>query len=119
VLLATTILAKWKITYDKAYNGLEAIGLIDDNSYDLVLTDIEMPEFDGLQLMKYIRRHADPLKANTLIMALTANALKEDRDKYIKGGANDVVVKPFLEHDLIEKISLNIQNKSDALKFIA
>ncbi|MGY3212103.1 ATP-binding protein [Mucilaginibacter sp. HD30] len=119
VLLATTILKKWKITYDEAYNGLEAARLIDRNDYDIVLTDIEMPEFDGLQLMEYIRTHNDASKANTLLMALTANVLKEDRDKYIKGGANDVIVKPFLEYDLVEKIAANIQNNISAVRFIA
>ncbi|MFD0750233.1 ATP-binding protein [Mucilaginibacter calamicampi] len=119
VLLAATILKKWKITYDEAYNGLEATRLIDANDYDIVLTDIEMPEFDGLQLMEYIRTHNDESKANTLIMALTANVLKEDRDKYVMAGANDVVVKPFLEHDLIGKIAANIQHNISAIRFIA
>ena len=119
VLLATTILDKWKITHNVAYNGLEAIKLIDKHDYDMVLTDIEMPEFDGLQLMEHIRTRKDVTKSNTLIMALTANVLIEDRTKYLKAGANDVIVKPFSEHELIEKIALNIQNNLSALRFIA
>jgi len=119
VLLAGTILKKWALTYDVAYSGLDAAALVDRNDYDMVLTDIEMPEMDGLQLMEYIRSHADTSKSNTLIMALTANVFKEDREKYISAGANDVIVKPFLEHGLIEKVALNIQNNISVLRFIA
>jgi len=119
IMLSTTILNKWKITHDIAYNGIEAMRLIEKGDYDMVLTDIEMPEMDGMQLIEYIRTQDDVAKSNTMIMALTANVLKEDRDKYIKAGANDVIVKPFLEHDLIEKIALNFQNNISVLKFIA
>ncbi|WP_169927071.1 ATP-binding protein [Mucilaginibacter auburnensis] len=119
IMLSTTILDKWKITHDVAYNGLEAAKLIEKRDYDMILTDIEMPEMDGMELMEHVRSHSDAAKSNTLLIALTANVLKEDRDKYIKAGANDVIVKPFLEHDLIEKMALNFQNNISILKFIA
>jgi signal transduction histidine kinase/ActR/RegA family two-component response regulator/CHASE3 domain sensor protein len=118
VLLATTILKKWNIKYDVAYNGLEALQLFEKNSYDMILTDIEMPEMNGLQLTQHIRAIADPVKSNVIIMALTANVMKEDRDIYFNTGVNDVVVKPFKEKALIEKIALAIQNNLSALRFI-
>lgn len=119
VLLGTTILKKWGIRYDIAYNGREAFDLFEDRNYDVVLTDIEMPEMDGLQLTEAIRNYEDPYKSNICILALTANVLKEDRDLYFKTGVNDVVLKPFLEKDLIEKIALAVQNNVSAMRFIA
>ena len=77
-----------------------------------------MPEMDGLQLTESIRADRDPVKAGVPIMALTANVLKEDRDIYLNTGINDVILKPFLERDLIGKISLAIQNKDESLKYV-
>ncbi|WP_214070780.1 ATP-binding protein [Mucilaginibacter sp. dw_454] len=119
VLLAKTILKKWNIKCDVAYDGQEALDLFKINNYDMVLTDIQMPVMDGLQLTGQIRHFSDPVKSKIIIMALTANVMKEDRDIYLATGVNDVVLKPFLEKDLIEKIASAIQNNSTALKFIA
>jgi signal transduction histidine kinase/CheY-like chemotaxis protein len=119
VLLAKTILKKWNIKCDVAYDGQEALDLFIVNNYDMVLTDIQMPVMDGLQLTRHIRDFADPVKSNVIIMALTANVMKEDRDIYFSTGVNDVILKPFLEKDLIEKIAVAIQNNSTAMRFIA
>ncbi|MFD2872183.1 ATP-binding protein [Mucilaginibacter ximonensis] len=119
VLLAKTILKKWGIRCDTANDGLEAFDLFKANNYDMVLTDIQMPDMDGLQLTGHIRDFADPAKSKVIIMALTANVLKEDRDSYMSAGVNGVILKPFLEKDLIEKIASAIQNETTALKFIA
>lgn len=119
ILLAKTILKKWGIKCDTANDGQEALELFKINDYDMVLTDIQMPNMDGLQLTKHIREFADPVKSKVVIMALTANVLKEDRDSYIGAGVNGVILKPFLEKDLIEKIAVAIQNNTSALKFIA
>lgn len=119
VLLAKTILKKWGIKCDTANDGQEALDLFKVNEYDIVLTDIQMPNMDGLQLTRHIRDFADPAKSKVIIMALTANVLKEDRDSYMNAGVNGVILKPFLEKDLIEKIASAIQNETTALKFIA
>jgi CheY-like chemotaxis protein len=111
VLLAKTILKKWKITCDIAYNGQEAIGLFEDYTYDLVLTDIQMPVMGGLELLSLIRQSPNSLKAELPVIAFTANVLKEARDAYFKAGIDDIVLKPFNERDLIEKISLGLKNK--------
>ena len=78
-----------------------------------------MPNMDGLEFTRHIRDFADPAKSKVIIMALTANVLKEDRDSYMSAGVNGVILKPFLEKDLIEKIASAIQNETIALKFIA
>lgn len=119
VLLGSTILKKWKIKYDIAYNGKEAFNLFEKNNYDVLLTDIQMPEMNGMQLTELIREYPNAYKSNIPIMALTANVLKEDRDIYFKAGITDVILKPFLEKNLIEKIALAIQNKVAALNYVS
>jgi len=119
VLLGTTILKKWKINYDVAYNGREAMDLFKENNYDVILTDIQMPEMNGLELTELIRNYPDISKANVPIMALTANVMKEDREIYLKAGVNDVILKPFLEKNLIEKVAMAIQNDQSVLRFVS
>ncbi|MDN3581842.1 ATP-binding protein [Mucilaginibacter flavus] len=108
ILLAKTILKKWNISCDAAYNGEMGYKLFEANNYDLVLTDIQMPVMGGLQLTGLIRKNKNMLKAETPIIALTANVMKEDRDVYLRSGINDLVLKPFVELSLIGKIATQI-----------
>ncbi|GAB3928978.1 hypothetical protein GCM10028827_22840 [Mucilaginibacter myungsuensis] len=111
VLLAKTILKKWKIDVDVANDGQEALELFRANTYDIVLTDIQMPIMGGIELLANIRQEQNTLKAEMPVIVMTANVLKEDRDKYFVAGADDIVLKPFKEHDLIEKIALRLKTK--------
>jgi signal transduction histidine kinase len=103
LLLVTTILKKWKVSYDTAINGADAMKLIKDNQYDLLLTDIEMPLMGGVELSKSIRGFKTA-KSKMPILALTANALKEDKDKYLKAGMNGVIVKPITENEFMNAL---------------
>src|SRR5690242_2412696 len=86
--------------------------MVKKNSYDLVPMDIEMPEMDGMQATQLIRRLQDPFKASIPIVALTANALKGDSEKYIAAGMSDYLSKPFDESKLFLVISQNIKTGS-------
>jgi CheY-like chemotaxis protein/signal transduction histidine kinase/CHASE3 domain sensor protein len=78
----------------KAENGLKALEALQLNpNIDLVLMDIMMPEMDGYEAMKQIR--LQPKFKNLPIIALTAKAMKEDRNKCIEAGANDYISKPI------------------------
>lgn len=105
VLLVSTILKKWGITFDVAANGREALQLFEDNRYNAVLTDIEMPEMGGIELTQLIRSNINPRLAAIPILALTANVLKEDRDRYLSVGMTGVVLKPFTEQNLIDNVA--------------
>jgi len=105
ILLAQTVLKKYKLVTDVAYDGKEAYELFEKNEYDLILTDIQMPEMGGVELTRKIRAYAKPAKRNILILGVTANVLQEDRQKYIDSGINDLVLKPFSEKELIDKIA--------------
>jgi signal transduction histidine kinase/CheY-like chemotaxis protein/CHASE3 domain sensor protein len=112
VLLVTTILKKWNITFDIAYNGREALQFFEGHSYDIILTDIEMPEMGGIEFSQLVRTNGNYQKASVPILALTANVLKEDRDKYLAVGITGVVLKPFSEKNLVNSIAAAISNRN-------
>jgi CheY-like chemotaxis protein len=86
----------------KAENGIEALEMLDKHSdIDLVLMDIMMPEMDGYEAMRNIRLQ-QKLK-NLPVIALTAKAMKDDKQKCINAGANDYITKPI---DLEQLLSL-------------
>ncbi|MDR6786542.1 signal transduction histidine kinase/CheY-like chemotaxis protein [Pedobacter africanus] len=105
VLLAQTVLKKWEMQYDCAYDGKEALDLYKKNEYDLILTDIQMPVMGGVELTHEIRYNGDFTKSTIPILGITAHVMQEDRDVYLKAGMNDLVLKPFLEQELIDKIT--------------
>ncbi|TWR26452.1 response regulator [Mucilaginibacter pallidiroseus] len=105
VLLVSTILKKWNVSFDTACDGRQALQKFEDNNYDVILTDIEMPEMGGIELSQVIRANGNETKASVPILALTANVLKEDRDKYLSVGITGVVLKPFTEKNLIDNIA--------------
>lgn len=105
ILLAQTVLKKYKLVTDVAYDGKEAFVLFEKNEYDLILTDIQMPEMGGIELTRIIRSYPNAAKANIPILGVTANVLQEDRKKYIESGINNLVLKPFSERELIDKIA--------------
>ncbi|QNF34082.1 PAS domain S-box protein [Adhaeribacter swui] len=106
--LAKSIMQNWGFTVDVAKNGKEAIDLATDCIYDLILMDIQMPEVSGTEATFQIRQLPDPVKANIPIIALTANALKGDAEKFIAAGMNDYLAKPFEELKLFQKIATNL-----------
>jgi PAS domain S-box-containing protein len=75
-----------------ANNGTEAINSLQEGKFDCVLMDIQMPVLDGLEATRIIR--ADPSMADTLIIAMTANAWSEDRERCMAAGMDDFLSKP-------------------------
>jgi PAS domain S-box-containing protein len=112
--MAESIMKGWGFTVDIANNGLEAIALHEQNTYDIILMDIQMPEMGGVEATKYIRQLPDPIKARIPIIALTANALKGDSDSYIAAGMNAYMSKPYEEEKLYLKIYQNMQLSTPA-----
>ena len=108
ILLAKTVINKYKMITDIAYDGLEALALFEKNQYDLVVTDIQMPKMNGVELSKAIRSHTNTNKLKIPILGITANVLSEDRELYLNAGMNDLVLKPFSENELIEKIAIQV-----------
>lgn len=88
-----------------AFNGIEALNALEEHSnFDIVLMDIMMPEMDGFEATKKIREN--PKWKNLPIIALTAKAMKGDRDEILKAGASDYQSKPIDIQKLISLISI-------------
>lgn len=96
-LLIRAILTKLGHNVTIADNGIEAINALKqaNHSFDLILMDMQMPEMDGLQATREIRKLEDQSLAGIPIIALTANALAGDRERVIANGMNDYLSKPI------------------------
>lgn len=80
-------------------NGQELIKAFDNKEFDLVISDIQMPVMDGLQSVRWIRKSG---RTDLRVIALTANALSEEKDRCLRAGFDDVVYKPFHRDQLLE-----------------
>jgi CheY-like chemotaxis protein len=102
--LAVAILEKLGCQVDLAANGSEAVKKVSEIGYDLVLMDCQMPELDGFEATREIRRLPDTL-ARVPIVAMTANAMPGDRERCLEAGMDDYVAKPVRVKDLEEMLS--------------
>lgn len=108
--LMQTIFKDWGLKPTFVNNGIKALDCMKSTNYDILLTDIHMPEMGGVDLCKYIRT---TLKSDMPIVALTANVRKVDLDKYIKEGMSAYLLKPFEEDTLLgilcEQLNLKVE----------
>lgn len=95
--LASTLLKKWGVQLHIANDGLDAYPYLQNNTYDVVLMDLQMPGADGFQCTRYMR---EDLKLSTPIIALTANALSSERQACLQAGMTDYLSKPYAPDDL-------------------
>ena len=104
------VLKSWSsdINIDIAENGLVAIAKVKEHSYDLILMDIQMPVMNGLDATKKIRE----THPNIPIIALTANASKQEQRKSLEMGCNEYIVKPFQPEELYAKIIAQMRQPS-------
>lgn len=93
-----------------AVNGEEAVQMVKQNHYDIVLMDIQMPVMDGVSATKAIRNDLAEPARSTKIIAMTANVLQEDVQKYFKAGMNAYVSKPFQIDELLLKMATVIDD---------
>lgn len=89
--LAQRVLLKLGYNPESAQNGLEAFELVENQHFDIVLMDVQMPDMDGLETTRRIRKLQ---KAQPLIIAMTANAMQGDRDECMQAGMDDYISKP-------------------------
>jgi hypothetical protein len=91
--VAMTMLSKMGHRITLATNGLEALEQWRQNDFDLILMDVQMPEMTGLQATAQIRRE-EAIGAHVTIVAMTASAMSEDRDRCLAAGMDDFISKP-------------------------
>ncbi len=103
LLLVQKMVEKIDAQVEVATNGKEAIDAVRAGDFDVVLMDVQMPEMDGIEATKYIREHVEKAR-NLPIIAVTANAMDGDREKYFAAGMNGYVSKPINRQKLLGEI---------------
>lgn len=101
------MLAQEEVKVVRVQDGMMAVDAVQHHNFDLVLMDCQMPVMDGFEATKAIR-NLDSEKANIPIIALTANAYKEDRERCIDAGMNEHVAKPIDKKMLIRTIAIQL-----------
>lgn len=105
ILLAKTLLRKQNFkNIDVATNGQIAIEMLKKQDYNVILMDLHMPVMDGYEAARFIRENMPGSKRNVPIIALTAAAIKGEKEKCIEQGMNDYISKPFKPEELFSKI---------------
>ena len=102
--LAEEIVGNLSIKHDTARNGIEALQCIENNNYDLILTDIQMPEMEGIDLIKALRKKSD--YSDVMIYALSGNGSLKPSD-YKQLGFSGSLRKPYLPQKLLRLITHN------------
>lgn len=103
--LLVKILKSWNIDLDVVENGKDAINMLKENHYNLILMDTFMPIMNGLDAIKLIRDGYAPGKENIPIITFSAAVLETDKETAMAAGANDVISKPFEPAILHKKIT--------------
>ncbi|MGB1250764.1 MAG: response regulator [Candidatus Promineifilaceae bacterium] len=103
-LVATRMLSRLGYRVDVAGNGLEVLAALERQRYDVVLMDVQMPEMDGIETTKQIQASYSA-ENRPHIIALTANALQGDRERYLAVGMNDYMSKPIRVHELTQSLA--------------
>ncbi|GHA01183.1 hypothetical protein GCM10008090_07870 [Arenicella chitinivorans] len=111
-MLVSAILKSINADFTICNNGAEALEAFEREKFDLVLMDINMPVMDGLQSLHHMREHErTQAKPKTPIIALTANALVGDREKYIEHGMDDCLAKPLRKAELFHVFEACLSEK--------
>ena len=104
-MITRKILEKRKIVCQVADNGMDAIKMVQENDFDVVLMDIHMPGISGIEATQEIRKFNPELP----IIALTAVTIDENLDEFYRVGFNEIIPKPFKTEEFFEKIHRTLE----------
>lgn len=111
-ILIKRILLKEKYKVTTAFNGQEALEIMENETFDAVLTDWMMPKLDGIELIKKIRENIEPLPLLIMITALVSEGAKAHA---LDSGADDYIAKPVEIDSLVESVKNGLEKKSQTL----
>ena len=95
LVVATSLFSEYKMSIDTANSGAEAINKFRSGSYDVVFMDHMMPEMDGVEAMKRIKKAAEEMQKSIVVVALTANAVSGAREMFMQEGFDGFIAKPI------------------------
>ena len=101
--IAIELLNKAGFNTFAANNGYEALDIAENNKLDLILMDVQMPEMNGIETTKQLRKKSD--YKNTPIIAMTAHAMSGDKERCLEAGMDDYITKPFDPDNLFNTLS--------------
>ncbi len=101
LMIATRFLKRWNAQVDEALNGDIAVNMVNNNSYNLIIMDLQMPVMDGFEATAIIKKSYPDIP----IIALTADAMPETHNKAFDAGMSDYLTKPFEPGTLFEKVA--------------
>ena len=112
--LAKDTIYSWhkNFTVDVAKNGKEALEYLQKNMPDLILMDIQMPVMDGHEATQYIRSSLPKPKCDIPIIGMTAHAITTEKERALKNGMNEYIIKPFNPEELKQKIISFVQTNT-------
>jgi two-component system sensor histidine kinase/response regulator len=109
------LLERWGCRYQLVANGHEVLAALKQVPYDLVLMDVQMPEMDGIEATRLLRQQEAVNGGHLWVIALTANAMDGDRERFIAAGMDDYLSKPLRADTLLEKLVHFQQRRGDTL----
>ena len=110
LFMMKTLLNKFQCRVDTAETGSEALERLSAADYKVVLLDIQLPDFDGVEVCRRIRSGEDGVRNPSVpVIALTAYAMNGDREKFLRAGMNDYLSKPINLMTLIETLKKHCQ----------
>ncbi len=114
-IVALSVLKKLGFHADAVANGREAVKALSTVPYDLVLMDVQMPDMDGFEATRLVRAPGSPaLDRRVPIVAMTAHALKGDRERCLDAGMDDYVAKPINAQELLEAVEKQLLRRDSA-----
>ena len=103
--LARKILEFQNYEITSVKNGEQVLQILEQETFDILLLDINMPVMDGMECVKKVREHTDKKKASVPVVAITGNAKNYSEEEFKAAGFNDVLVKPLNFDKLVEIVN--------------
>ena len=110
ILLARIIAENHGMIVEVASNGRQAMDILTSRRFDIIMTDVQMPEVSGIELVRHIRAHQDPEVRLVPVIAFTAGKVARYDPGYMEAGFNEVLQKPFSEHDFLSRVAFYLSN---------
>jgi CheY-like chemotaxis protein len=117
--LVVRLLEKRGHRVEVAENGLEALAALKKEDFDLVLMDVQMPEMDGMEATAAIRKSEKRTGEHVAVIALTAHAMKGDREKCLAAGMDGYLTKPIRPQELDDALEACVKNRQAKMSALA